>query len=76
VNYDGSRIKDDSFYIIFNAHDEALDYMLPSEKCESGWRKVIDTSNGFVGEDTEEFASGSSVKVQSKSVLVLQCKLN
>ena len=75
VNYDGRKITDDSFYIIFNAHEEALDYVLPADQCNNNWKKAIDTSDGFIGDDTEEFEPGSSIKVQGRSVLVLKCHL-
>ncbi|MCE7062156.1 glycogen debranching protein GlgX [Dyadobacter sp. CY343] len=74
VNYDGRRLTDDSFYIIFNAHDEALEYVLPPDRCGKPWHKVIDTSDGFIGEDGESFAQGSSITVQDRSVLVLKCR--
>ena len=73
VNYDGQRITDDSFYIIFNAHDEPLEYTLPAESCESGWHKAVDTSNGFVGKEEERFDAGSTLKVQGRSIIVLIC---
>jgi isoamylase len=73
VDYDGSKIEDDSFYFIFNAHNEALDYTLPSEECCGvKWRKIVDTSDGFVGEDEEVFTHGSSIRVQARSLLLLK----
>jgi len=75
VDYDGKRITDDSFYIIFNAHDQPLDYILPRDNCDKGWFKIVDTSNGFVGRDDERFDPGSTVQVQGRSVLVLICPL-
>ncbi|TDE14481.1 glycogen debranching protein GlgX [Dyadobacter psychrotolerans] len=75
VGYDGKPVVDDSFYIIFNAHDQPLDYVLPPDECDHGWRKVIDTSNGFVGEEQEIFKSGSSIQVQGRSVIVMLCPL-
>jgi len=75
VDYDGKRITDDSFYIIFNAHDQPLDYILPRDNCDKGWFKIVDTSNGFVGRDDERFDPGSTVQVQCRSVLVLICPL-
>ncbi|MCF0041262.1 glycogen debranching protein GlgX [Dyadobacter fanqingshengii] len=75
VNYDGKKITDDSFYIIFNAHEEALDYVLPTDHCSKQWQKAIDTSDGFIGDDDEQLVSGGVVKVQGRSVLVLKCHL-
>ncbi|MCF0050539.1 glycogen debranching protein GlgX [Dyadobacter sp. LJ53] len=75
VNYDGQKITDDSFYIIFNAHEESLDYVLPADQCHNNWKKSIDTSDGFIGSDQEEFVPGNKIKVQGRSVLVLKCHL-
>lgn len=75
VNYDGERIYDDSFFIIFNAHEDALEYTLPPEECGSAWHKVIDTSDGFIGEDEQEFKPGEIIEVQARSVMVLKCRV-
>ncbi len=32
----GERMTDDSFYVIFNAHDQLLEYTIPAEKCGRG----------------------------------------
>lgn len=75
VNYDGEKITDDSFYIIFNAHEGPLDYVLPHDKGGHAWHKAIDTSDGFIGEGEEGFAEGSKITVQGRSVLVMKCHL-
>jgi len=75
VNYDGERIYDDSFYIIFNAHEDALEYTLPPEDCGQAWHKVIDTSDGFIGDDEQEFHPGETIEVQARSVMVLRCRI-
>jgi isoamylase len=73
-DYNGKRIIDDSFYIIFNAHYEPLDYILPPAEYGSAWHKVVDTSEGFIGDDTHEYGPGDSVQVQSRSTMVMRCK--
>ena len=73
-SYNGKKIIDDSFYIIFNAHYESLDYVLPSGEYGNGWYKIIDTDEGFI-KDPQEFKPGESIKVQSRSVVVLKCPL-
>lgn len=65
----GERIEDDHFYIIFNAHFDALPYTLPPPKYCKQWTKVLDTSYGFDGK--EPFHAGSSITVQGRSVVVL-----
>ena len=40
----GQRVVDDSFLLLFNAHDEGMDWVLPPEEFAPAWRLVIDTS--------------------------------
>lgn len=75
VNEKGERIIDDNFYVIFNAHHEALDYMLPPEKYGKSWVKVLDTCEGYISEDMDKGTRlnyGESIKVADRSVVVLK----
>jgi glycogen operon protein len=66
----GQRVVDDSFLLLFNAHDEGMDWVLPPEEFAPAWRLVIDTSG--VPELIETIPGGSSVPVASKGLVVLQ----
>ena len=66
----GQRVVDDSFLLLFNAHDEGMDWILPPEEFAPAWRLVIDTSG--VPDLPETIAGGSSVAVASKGMVVLQ----
>lgn len=66
----GQRIIDDSFYVIFNAHHEPLDFVLPDAKYGKQWTKIIDTSLEDV-EDKESYNAGDSFKVEGRSIVVL-----
>jgi glycogen operon protein len=68
----GEKIIDDSFYIIFNAFEEALMYLLPSEKFGSRWVKVLDTHENYFEETGEEYKPGEAVKVDGRSVVILK----
>jgi isoamylase len=68
----GETIVDDSFYIIFNAHHESMDYILPSEKHGKQWSVVFDTSN-TLSEDV--YKPEDTVHVESRSVVLLQCPI-
>ena len=61
---------DDSFLLLFNAHDEPMDWILPPEEFAPAWRLVIDTSG--VPDLPETIAGGGSVKVADKGMVVLQ----
>jgi glycogen operon protein len=69
----GETIIDDSFYIIFNAHYESLNYKIPVEKYGNNWLKVIDTSQNFICENGKAPNEVTDlVCVQGRSVLVLK----
>jgi glycogen operon protein len=71
VGAKGEQIIDDSFYIIFNAHHDALDFKLPPSKYAKNWKVALDTAE-------KEFNSGKCynpdevINVQGRSVVVLQ----
>jgi isoamylase len=66
----GDPVMDDSFYIIFNAHDEALDYTLPPEKYGKQWKKILNTFDGVVDEG-QTFNPGDQLKVEGRSIILL-----
>lgn len=68
----GEPVVDDSFYIIFNAHYEPLDFILPEKKYGNVWIKVIDTSTNHVAEDGEHYKPKQSITVESRSIVVLK----
>ncbi len=70
---EGNRVVDDNFYVLFNAHYNALDFTLPVRDWGRRWRKVIDTANPSIdveGGDIHE--AGSRVRLENRSVVVLQ----
>ncbi|HEX8040141.1 MAG TPA: glycogen debranching protein GlgX [Chryseosolibacter sp.] len=66
----GEPVLDDSFYVIFNAHYEPLEYTMPAEKYGRHWIKILDTFEGFIG-DGQSFAPGDKLVVQGRSVVLL-----
>jgi isoamylase len=68
----GRRISDDSFYVIFNAHWEPVEFTLPSERWGQGWSRVLDTSNGMPTEDEWQRAAGTRINIESRSLVVMR----
>jgi glycogen operon protein len=66
----GQQVVDDSFLLLFNAHDGTLEWRLPAAEYAPGWRLLIDTSG--VPEHLETITAGTTVKVADKAVIVLQ----
>jgi glycogen operon protein len=72
-NARGEPVKDDSFYLIFNAHFEAVDFILPPDRWGLRWLKVIDTAQGWV-EDDAPLDAGACLPVVARSFVLLQRK--
>lgn len=68
----GELILDDSFYVVFNAHHEGVNYKLPPEKYGSQWTKVIDTSEGRVGEEDGTSLPCQDVYVHARAIVVFK----
>jgi len=66
----GEAIVDDNFYLVFNAHTEPLDYIVPEKLRRKPWRKVLDTAgDNITFADVEKI---ETVTVQGRSVVLLQ----
>lgn len=66
----GEPIVDDSFYIAFNAHHEALEYTLPGERYGKHWKKILDTS-AEEGNKDQTYKPGDRIQVKGRSVVLL-----
>ncbi|MBB6611829.1 glycogen debranching protein GlgX [Pontibacter sp. Tf4] len=67
----GEAIMDDDFYVIFNAHHEALKYKLPPKKYGTQWSKLIDTTTGHVNGNDKLYSAGKTIVVGPRSVVLL-----
>ncbi|WP_040398380.1 glycogen debranching protein GlgX [Cesiribacter andamanensis] len=69
----GEIIMDDSFYLIFNAHHEALTFTLPPKKYGTLWSKILDTSENRVDEEDEgTYSAGETIEVAGRSIVLLE----
>lgn len=66
----GEQITDDSFYLIFNAHHEALTFVLPSEKFGKEWIKIIDTTTSKI-EPQGTYPARAEIEVAGRSIVLL-----
>lgn len=76
VNWEGERVKDDSFFIMFNTTDDAVEFILPSDQCGDKWRITIDSSEGYINEKEEDFNAGHTLTIPDHSVMVLKCPVD
>ncbi|PTR10763.1 glycogen operon protein [Nitrosospira sp. Nsp5] len=70
-NARGEPVTDNSFYLIFNAHHEALDFTLPAARWGQSWLPVLNTTQGWV-EDAIPLQAGARLTVAPRSMVLLQ----
>jgi isoamylase len=66
----GEKIRDDSFYIIFNAHHEPVEYQMPNKKYGTKWAKILDTTDWKTKVDAIE--AGGKLVAGGRSIVVLR----
>jgi glycogen operon protein len=67
----GERIVDDDFILLFNAHDEDLEWQLPARDWAAAWNVEIDTNEPDRDRD-EVLKPGATLVVAARSVVVLR----
>ncbi|MER7409586.1 MULTISPECIES: glycogen debranching protein GlgX [Streptomyces] len=69
----GERITDDSFLLLFNAHDEARDFVVPADH-GSGWKVIVDTARerAYRGDEGETVPAGGRLPLTDRSMVVLR----
>jgi len=68
----GERIRDDSFFICFNAHYEALEFTLPASLASRDWAVVLDTTKPRFIERGKRYQGEIPVPVEARSIVMLQ----
>ncbi|KIO47907.1 glycogen debranching protein GlgX [Nitrosospira sp. NpAV] len=69
-NARGEPVTDNSFYLIFNAHYEGLDFILPATRWGRSWLHVLDTVQGWA-EDATPLQAGARLTVAPRSIVLL-----
>jgi glycogen operon protein len=67
----GERVVDDSFFLLFNAHYEPIDFTLPQGDYGEAFEVVIDTAVPLPPEE-RRVKPGSPTTVEARSMLVLK----
>jgi glycogen operon protein len=75
VNSEGEKVVDDSFYIIFNASEQTIEYKLPDEHYAKDWRITFDTARYSQEEGKQLYKANEKIKVDGRSVILLKHQL-
>ncbi|MBV9322058.1 MAG: glycogen debranching protein GlgX [Mycobacterium sp.] len=69
----GQRVTDDSFFLCFNAHHEATDFILPPAEFAPAWLVVLDTADPTgVPLGPNSVTAGATARVAARAMMVLQ----
>jgi glycogen debranching enzyme GlgX len=71
--YEGERVKDDTFLLYFNAHNEDFEVTLPSAE-QVRWRQILDTASevGFIDEPKVVRKGGDTHVLAAHSMALFQ----
>ncbi|PVY42850.1 glycogen debranching protein GlgX [Pontibacter virosus] len=67
----GEQIIDDSFYVIFNAYHEDVDYTIPEARYGTQWTKILDTHHSEIKDDGPTVEAGETIRIESRSIVLL-----
>ena len=74
----GEPVRDNHFLLLFNAHSDAVQFVLPGADHAAGWHVVVDTAappsqpGTGAGGSPAVLPSGTAVDVTGRSVMVLR----
>lgn len=68
----GNRMRDDSFYLLINAHYESLIFTLPSQKWGNSWVEVLDSRDGISRNNETTLQAGEDIEVEARSFIALK----
>jgi glycogen operon protein len=72
LNSRGEPVVDDSFVICFNAHDEPIDFVVPSAEYANSWAVRLRTETPATTVEPDQVSAGESVTLLGRSIVVLQ----
>jgi isoamylase len=69
----GERVTDDSFFLLFNAHSEPIEFTLPDLGAGERWQVAVDTAAPMLADaETQSAKTGEPIEVEARSVRVLR----
>jgi isoamylase len=68
----GNPVTDDSFYLMFNGHYEALAFSLPEGKWGASWQRVLSTAEPGLQTGEAAVEAGTCIDVPARALLVFR----
>ncbi len=67
----GHPVRSDSFFLIFNAHHEPIEFTVPGEGWGRAWEIALDTASDDLGHDSKPLKPGEQLHVVDRSLVLL-----
>jgi glycogen operon protein len=71
VDRHGQPVRDDSFYLLFNAWDQPLDFVLPAAMGSRSWDVALDTGGPPSG---DSYTAGDKVPLKGRHLVLLHSR--
>ncbi len=68
----GERLTDASYYLVFNAYHEPLQFTLPGRAWGRRWTAMVDTTAAVPAESQDTLEAGQQVACEGRSLVVLR----
>jgi glycogen operon protein len=72
VDARGQEIRDDSFYLVYNAWEQPIDFTLPAVRWGRSWRVALDTAQDLPPHPGVEYKAGDTVALLGRHLMLLQ----
>jgi glycogen operon protein len=72
VDANGEHVTDDSFLLLFNAHDGSVPFVLPGPELGERWTRLLDTAGPDAAVEGVQLKAGEETVLESHSLVVLQ----
>ncbi|MDT9212699.1 MAG: glycogen debranching protein GlgX [Limnospira sp. PMC 1240.20] len=70
----GERVMDDSFMLLFNAHYEEIEFVLPEGLQARHWQVIIDTKESLLLPEGPYYSGNQPILTEARSVIVMQMR--
>jgi len=68
----GERVVDESFLLLFNGHDQAIEFKLPTKRFGTRWQFELSTAEPEVVGGSRSYVARAVVPVESRAIVVLR----
>jgi isoamylase len=69
---EGNPVEDENLLLLFNAHHESIEFILPKGGAGAGWERVLDTTSAEPPPEAEVVPGGETFQVTGRSIALFR----